>query len=250
MIFGYGELDTFLIKFPGLKNGILIDTNILVAATYELDEFHDSAMNFIDSIIGHEIPIFCNVNIRAEFLEIHRRILFSEAILDFEKQCKKALLPPDLANDLSAFRTRYERRLTLKPDKTPIKLSDSEIKDFRIKMVLIQGVQKDLWSELCEDRIGSKLSEVWEETEEKLGLNFLSLRKEDQDKHLHQKTEWIGVMELISRFGLSSSDAMIFNMFLSSKFEAIASSDIDIALTIENLKLTDKHAVIPDERKF
>ena len=65
-------------------------------------------------------------------------------------------------------------------------------------MVLIQGVQKDLWSELCEDRIGNKLSEVWEETEEKLGLNFLSLRTDDLERHFHQKPEWGGVMDLIS----------------------------------------------------
>lgn len=86
---GYSELDKLLIQSPNVKNGILIDTNILVSATYELDQCHDSAMNFIDSIIEREIPIYCNVNIRAEFLEIHRRILFSEAILDFEKHVKK-----------------------------------------------------------------------------------------------------------------------------------------------------------------
>lgn len=88
-------------------------------------------MDFIDTCIG---------------LEIHRRIIFSEAILDFEKQCKKVLLPNDLVNDLNAFRTRYERRLASKPNKTPIKLGDSEIKEFKIKIVQVHGLQKDLWT--------------------------------------------------------------------------------------------------------
>lgn len=38
--------------------------------------------------------------------------------------------------------------------------------------------------------------------------------------------------DLISKYGLSSSDAMILNMFLCSKFEAVASSDVDIALAV------------------
>lgn len=92
--------------------------------------------------------------------------------------------------------------------------------------------------------------EIWNSTEEKLGLNFLSLRKEDQEKHLHQKPEWGGVTDLISKFGLSSSDAMILNMFISSKFEAIASSDVDIALTIKAMNLETRHSIVPDRRKL
>lgn len=249
MIWGYSEIRELLSGYPNTKNGLLVDTNILIAATYELDEFNESAMDFIDICIDLEIPLFCNVNIRSEFLEIHRRIIFSEAILDFEKQCKKALLPHDLVNDLNAFRTRYERRLLSKPNKTPLKLSDSEIKDFKVKMILIKGLQNDLWSELCEHRVGTKISEIWQATEESLGLNFLSLRKEDQEKHLKQKPAWSEVTDLISKYGLSSSDAMILNMFLSSKFEAVASSDIDIALAIKSMSLSKKHAIIPDERK-
>lgn len=156
-------------------------------------------MDFIDTCISLEIPLFRNVNIRSEFLEIHRRIIFSEAILDFEKQCKKTLLPTDLVNDLNAFRTRYERRLVSKPNKTPLKLSDSEIKEFKINMVQIQGLQKDLWTELCSDRIGNKIAEIWQKTEQKLGLNFLSLREEDREKHLNQKPEWSEVTDLISK---------------------------------------------------
>lgn len=249
MIWGYSEIKDLVSQNSNVKNGLLVDTNILVAATYELDEFNEAAMDFIDACMDLQTPLFCNVNIRSEFLEIHRRIIFSEAILDFEKQCKKALLPGELVNDLNAFRTRYERRLVSKPNKTPLKLNDSEIKDFKIKMVQVKGLQKDLWTELCEDRIGTKIAEIWHTTEESLGLNFLSLRKEDQEKHLNQKPEWSDVTDLISKYGLSSSDAMILNMFLVSKFEAIASSDVDIALAIKSMNLSNKHVLIPDERK-
>lgn len=249
IIWGYKELDSLLKQVPSVQNGFLIDTNILVSATYDSDKYYDDSSAFIESLVEKEIPLYCNVNIRSEFLEIHRRILFSEAILDFERQCTKSLLPLALANSLTAFRNKYERLLKEKPLETPLKLSESDIKDFKLKMVVVHGIEKDLWSELCGDRIGSKLVDTWTETESALGLNFLSLRKEDQDLHLNYKPEWEGVTELMSKHGLSSSDAMIINMFLSSKFEAIASSDIDIALTMKRLNMNQKVCILPDELK-
>lgn len=50
-LWGYGELDVLVNARPNIKNGLLIDTNILVAATYELDKFHEPAMDLIDALI-------------------------------------------------------------------------------------------------------------------------------------------------------------------------------------------------------
>ena len=249
-IWGYDELDQLLKQHPTAKNGFLVDTNILISATYDLDKFHDESIAFIDELTDRKIPLYCNVNIRSEFLEIHRRILFSEAILDFEKECTKNLLPPTLASALTSFRAKYERRLKDKPDDEPLKLSEREIKEFKIEMVKIQGNHKDLWSELCDNRINNKLNETWTATESALGLNFLSLRKEDQELFLNEKPEWTGVMNLISKEGISSSDAMIINMFMSSKFSVIASSDVDVALTIHRLQVDNKHCILPREQKL
>lgn len=249
-IWGCSELNRLLTNCPFAAKGFLIDTNILVLATYESDKYHDESSDLIETLIEKEIPLFCNVNIRSEFLEVHRRILFSEAILDFERQCNKSLLDTPLVNTLSKFRNKYERRLKEKPDETPLKLSETEIKDFKLLMTKILSHGKDLWSELCEDRIGTKLTEIWQETEDALGLNFLSLRQEDQNNHLKNKPEWDSVTELISKHGISSADAMILNMFLSSKFEVIALSDVDIALTIKRINLPQKHCIAPDELKI
>lgn len=138
-IWGYSELDILLETHPGVQNGIIVDTNILVSATYDSDKYYDDSMALIEALIGRKIPLFCNVNIRSEFLEIHRRILFSEAILDFEKECIKTLLPSALAGELTSFRAKYERRLKEKPDDTPLKLSETDIKEFKLKMTKVAG---------------------------------------------------------------------------------------------------------------
>lgn len=68
-LWGYAELNALIDAHPNVKNGILIDTNILVAATYDMDKYHEAAKGFIDQLIDKSIPLFCNVNIRAEFLD-------------------------------------------------------------------------------------------------------------------------------------------------------------------------------------
>lgn len=214
-----------------------------------LDKYHEVAKGFIDELIGNTIPLYCNVNIRAEFLDIHRRIIASEAILGFAKTCNKAELPPSLASDLTSYRRRWENHDTNKPNDPPLRLSDTEIKNFRMQMIKIKGVGTDLWTELSSDQIVTKIEAVWKETEINLGLNFLSLRKEDQENYLNRKPEWDDVMKLMSNPGLSSYDAMIVNMFFASKFELIASSDLDIAIALKKSGLSDKHAIVPDELK-
>lgn len=246
---GYSELNELIDAHPNVKKGILIDTNILVAATYELDRYNDVASIFIDELLSHKIPLYCNVNIKAEFLDIHRRIIASEAILGFEDTCEKSLLPPSLASDLSSYRRKWENQRRNKPEEPPLRLSDSEIKKFRLQMISIKGASGDLWTTLSSDQIDTKLETVWAYAENELGLNFLSLRKEDQERFLDRKPEWEGVLKLMSNPGLSSYDAMIVNMFLASKFEVIASSDSDIAIALQRSGLSNKHVIIPDELK-
>ena len=249
-LWGYSELDALLTTHPNSKKGFLIDTNILVAATYDLDKYNEIAVNFIDSLSERQIPLYCNVNIRSEFLEIHRRIVISESLLDFEEKCTKAKLPPELASELTSYRNSYERKRKNKPDDAPRRLSESEIKAFKLLMLKVEGSNgDDLWTEFCDNNIGTKISQLWENTEQDFGLNFLSLRKEDQELHLTRKPDWEDVVKLMSNPALSSADAMIVNMLFASNFEVIASSDVDIAFALKKSKLSHKHAIVPDELK-
>lgn len=243
-------MDALLNAHPNAKKGFLIDTNILVAATYDLDKYNEIAVNFIDSLADREIPLYCNVNIRSEFLEIHRRIVISESLLDFEEKCNKVTLPSQLASELTSYRNAYERKRKNKPDDPPPRLSESEIKAFKLMMINIRGNRgDDLWTEFCDNNIGTQIIDLWEETERDFGLNFLSLRKEDQELHLNRKPEWEDVVKLMSNPALSSADAMIVNMLFVSKFEVIASSDVDIAIALKKSGLSDKHGIVPDELK-
>lgn len=67
---------------PSLKQGCIVDTSILFAASYPPDEFNSESEQLIDFFAELEIPLFTNVNIRAEFMDQHRRVMVPEGLSD------------------------------------------------------------------------------------------------------------------------------------------------------------------------
>ena len=225
---------------PSLKNGLVIDTNVLVSATYDSDPFYDLTNDFLDFVIENDVPLFCNVTVRTEFLEIHRRIIFSEILFDF---ADTANLPMTLASQLGKWKKNNQTRKD--SGKTPLRLSESDIKKVKLEMMKISSGDSDVWSILCQKKIGNKLGDLWQQTVDGFGLNFLSVRTEDIPEHLNKAPDWGDVIRLIEQYGLSSSDAMILNMFFVSKFNALITSDQEVAVTFKKIQAKEKICFVP-----
>ena len=243
-LWGYSDFLSLLSIRPGLKNGLVVDTNILISATYDSDVFFEQTNDLLDLVVENKIPLFCNVNVRSEFLEIQRRITFTEALLSFESATKLATLPVGLAKKLSSIRSNQRKRE--EDERRPLRLSENDIKDFKSLMIRENFDARNLWREFCREYVGDQLLSSWNEVVEDLGLNFISLRAEDHDAYLASVPSWESAVELMSSEGLSSSDAMIVNMFQTSKFEAILSSDADVGTAVASLKRPDKICLLPD----
>jgi hypothetical protein len=69
------------------------------------------------------------------------------------------------------------------------------------------------------------------------------------DPHLDRSPEWSDVVRLIEVHGLSSSDAMIINLFLSSKFLAFVTSDLEVAAMLAAIPNHGKICFLPDHLK-
>lgn len=244
LLWGYSDLATLLSKVPEVKNGVVVDTNILISATYDFDTFFDQTNDLLSLLATNNIPLYCNVNVRAEFLEIHRRIIFTEALLSLEAAVTLSSLPLELSKKLASLRSNQNKRE--KDGRDPVRLSEADIKGYKLLMIGVQGTKGNLWDTFCADYVGDSLSKTWDVLVEDIGLNFLSMRQEDQDNHLITTPEWEKAVELMSKQGVSSSDAMILNIFLSSKFAAILSSDTDIGIAISSVNRSDKVCLLPD----
>jgi hypothetical protein len=58
--------------------------------------------------------------------------------------------------------------------------------------------------------------------------------------------EWQFVINLMGNYGVSSSDAMIINMILSSKIPALLTADYEMALCVASESKGAKRIFIPD----
>jgi predicted nucleic acid-binding protein len=246
-IWGYSNFYNLLKKQESLKTGLIVDTNVLISATYEPDLLHDDTIEFLDLVMEQQIPLYCNVNVKSEFLEIHRRIIFTEALLDLEKIVDKQNDPPQLVKKLISLNTQNEKRK--KQTGVPLRLSEADLKTFKLILGSIENNKGNLLTTFCQDRISGKLSAVWQALEEGFGLTFLSLRKGDHDKHFSEGPSWKDAVALMELPGLSSSDAMIINIFMKSKFSAIITSDLEVAHAVSRLSAEggSKIALVPDK---
>lgn len=245
LLWGYSDFLHLLSSRPKLRDGLVVDTNILISATYDGDVFFEQTNDLLDLVVENKVPLYYNVNVRAEFLEIQRRITFTDALLSFESQTKLATLPLDLSKKLKSIRSNQTKREL--DGRKNLRLSESDIKDFKSLMIQESVPSGNLWREFCREFVGDQLLHIWEDVEEKFGLNPLNIRSNDKDQFIVETPVWEDAVELMSSEGLSSADAMIVNMFQSSKLEAILSSDADIGTAVESLKRADKIGILPDK---
>ncbi len=71
---GLIQLSSTLKSDKDARNGCLVDNSILFALSYPLDAFNDDAEQAFNVLTKESIPVFTNVNIRTEFIELHQHL--------------------------------------------------------------------------------------------------------------------------------------------------------------------------------
>lgn len=222
--------------------GCLVDTSVLFAATFDLDEFNTQAVELFDYLAEIKIPLHANVNIRAEFIDLHRRVMIPEGLASlFTVEGKK--LPPALYTQLQSIVTKMNDS---KKSGRSYKFSEENIKEWRSRLRQFNNQNEDSWTLFCESFLQGKIEQIWDETCDLLNINFLSLREGESKDWLENDLNWNSMTSLVGKFGLGSFDAMIVNLFLNSHFPAIITADKEIALIINQLKPIDKFVIIPE----
>lgn len=132
--------------FSGLSNfikqedvvGCFVDTTVLFSATYPLDSFNTESELVFDVISNQKVPPFTNVNVRAEFLENHRRVLIAECLIDFLEDFDSEI-DGVLLEKLKAHRTSYRKKVL---EEKSAKMDVGQIKNFRRYLLLIAQLKK------------------------------------------------------------------------------------------------------------
>lgn len=226
-----------------IKDGCFVDTSILFAASYPPDEFNTEAEEVFDFLAELEIPIFTNVNVRSEFIDLHRRVMIPDGLGDLYTAYGKSLDGALYAKLQSVNTSLTTARNTGKP----FKFDENQIKSWRRILQSRQLKGKNGWLQFCTDFLQNKIEAIWDKTCDELGVNFFSLRNTDQTDWLVDELKWEDMASIVGRFGVGSFDAMIINLFLNSRFSVMVTADRDLAYVINALKPDHKFVCTPDK---
>lgn len=229
MIINLASFETLANTDPSLKLGCVVDTNILFGAAYPVDRLNTWAERFFEICHSNNIPIYTNINIRAEFMDLYRRALIVESLLTLRSKYR-ADLPDDIEKRMKALDTRVLDNI--KKNRST-QLNEREIKEYRKTLLSlfpkISSSGRDLWQILCYDFLEPQLRPVWSDTTKTLGINFAGSRSVESTELFSKTLNWDGATEIMGQSGMGSGDAMIVNFFSCSRFSLLATADVQAA---------------------
>jgi hypothetical protein len=226
-----------------LKKGCLIDNSILFSASHPPDRFNQESEELFDYFSELKIPLFSNVNIRSEFMNKQRQVMIPEGLSDLYTSTQDEFLIDVRAKLKSAYTTISEARRF----GTSYKYDENQIKSWRKFLRKHSIGSQDAWFRFCEDYLQGKIENIWNNTCDEFGINFLSLRQNDNSELIHaSELNWEGMATLVGKYGLASSDAMIVNLFLNSNLCGLVTADEELPYVINHIRPKDKFVIVPD----
>jgi predicted nucleic acid-binding protein len=243
MLISVEDLATKIVADPSLKQGCIVDTNVLFAASFPLDTHNEWAEKVFAQLCALDIPIFTNVNIRSEFIELNRRVLIPECLIDMYSDLSGAL-DPEIEQSLKSLKTRKDK--SAHENKT-FKLGDSDIKKYRYLLEAFHHPSGlNGWELFCNDYFHSYIQNVWEDAISELKIKFLGTRETEKSEFFDKPLDWSKMVDIVGRYGIGSSDAMIVNMFLQSKLPLIITTDRDVRDAVVSQKSVRKYVLAPN----
>ncbi|MGE4232380.1 MAG: hypothetical protein AB7F43_03535 [Bacteriovoracia bacterium] len=225
MLVQINDLPEILNSNRSVKTGCIVDTNLLFAASFPLDSFNEWAEEVFKTLSNLQIPIFTNLNVRSEFIELNRRVLIPECLIDMHEDLA-GRFTPRIEQQLKSLRTL---KANASKENRTFKFSDSEIKRYRKLLAEFTLGSDNGWDLFCREYFHPFIKDVWNEAVEDLLIKFLGTREIEAGEFFTERPHWNEMVNILGLTGIGSSDAMIVNMFLKSKFTLIGTSDQDVS---------------------
>lgn len=250
MIVPFSKIEIFIEELSAREQHIrsVLDTNILIAASYEIKDEYEEIMDFLKKLDLLEVKRYATVTTKAEFLDFHRRLSLTEALIDLSDgrsgfKLSKAVLA-EIKKAHASVKSKQAR-----DGSDPI-FNDAQIK--RIKSEFSAGHHSGHlgWLKLCEKFLKGYLRQIDRQLTDR-GVIYLSPNDPTQTDLFTQTPEWSAAAALIEKTGLSVSDAMILNLLNSSVCQFAVSLDFDLGFAVRS-DAASKDVVMPNslEREY
>jgi hypothetical protein len=225
---------------PDFFGGAILDTNILIAMSYEVKKEHEWVSELLDIALEEGFRLFATVTTKSEFIEFHRRLVMTESLIDLADPHSEIKIHK--AGKAAINVATGSMRANAKRGGDPV-FTDTQLKN--IKRSFSAGPHSGYagWLKICKEILSGKLSEIV------LRLNVRDVEyvsPHDPQTNIFNRTlEWDAAIKLSEMTNISVSDAMILNALHATKCPFIISLDFDIGYAA----LSDsahKDVVMPD----
>ncbi|MGK5084359.1 hypothetical protein WDW37_13770 [Bdellovibrionota bacterium FG-1] len=241
------EFPRLIEERPELLRGCIVDTNAVFAASMPLDRLNTWAEEVFLRFRDYKVPVYSNLNIRSEFIDLHRRVLIPEGLVSlFDATDGDVSLSLELRTQLKLLKSAKKKATEAKK---LFKFNDQQLKKFRRLMSVprLDPSKPIVWESFCKDYFHSYLSRAWDSTLETYGIQFLGTREIESGEHFTKRPSWKDMTDIVGRYGIGSTDAMIVNFFLCSKFSMLVTGDEDVAYVIERLAPDSRYVLVCED---
>ena len=166
-----------------LSDGCIIDSNILIAATYDLHPFNEECLGLFEELAKYRVPVFTTVTVRTEYLDFVRRLTITEKLMDILSESQRYNLSERVRVELRRHKTWID--IEASKGNVPV-LPDNRIKD--CKQVFDPKIHSGKlgWLSFCDSFLNGVLLRHWTKIEDELGINYLKLRGSDSYQFLQK----------------------------------------------------------------
>jgi len=247
-VIAFSEFADYYAQLRGdarFSKGTILDTNILIALTYDVNINSDEVEEFFQTALLPErkngFRFFTTVNTRSEYLDFHRRLTMTEYLRDIADGVSPLKAPSQAKAQVQYQLGLLKRRTEQGSD--PV-LNDKQIKT--IKSVFSAGRHSGHsgWLSMCENVLLDKLDKTEQEIQD-FGIEYISQHDPHQEALFSKRIDWPDAKRIAEQTCLGLSDAMILNAFQCSRFPFVVSADFDIGYAVLASNAL-KDVVMPD----
>lgn len=241
----FSAIESYLesIKDVDAPRGTILDTNVLISASYEIRDSHKDVVNAWDMLLQKGYRLFATVNTRSEYLEFQRRLILTENLFDLLDEYSTVKIPKKAKAKTQALKGSLKTSLVADPDKDEV-FNESQLKKIKKEFSAGPHSGQKGWLEICDLYLKGQI-----ETEDVAlmdrGVEYISPNIESQKELFNTYLGWTGAIGICEKTGTAFSDSMILNALKSSNLLFVVTLDFDIgyaALSDPNMK----DVVVPD----
>ncbi|HRK06598.1 MAG TPA: hypothetical protein PLZ57_02415 [Pseudobdellovibrionaceae bacterium] len=241
----FSEIEFYLtsIEKSNAPKGTILDTNVLISASYDVRDSHAQITEILDILQYKSYRIFATVNTRSEYLEFQRRLILTESLLDLVDEFSIAKLPKNARARIQTLKGSLKTSVAADSEKDEV-FNESQLKKIKREFSAGPHSGQKNWLEICDTFLKGKIANEDQSLMDR-GVEYISPNDESQ-KHLFDASlGWPEAIGICEKTGTAFSDSMILNALKASKLTFIVTLDFDVgyaALSDPNMK----DVVVPD----